>query len=149
MNAVAPYRDNKLVDLARELAMDIQDTDQILKAYGVEPEEFERLKNDPFFAATVDQMLAEWNSATNAEKRVKFKSAAAIENALLQIHASVVDERQPLNHRVLAAQFLAKLAGLGVEEKTAGPSGPGFSITINMGDKPVTIIENQPAQLED
>lgn len=140
MNDIAPYRDNKLVALAREIAMDIHELPMILKQFGVEPDEFEKIKSDEFFQQTLGSMLAEWNSATNAEKRVRFKAAASIEEGLLELHHAAVDKNQPLNHRVLAMKFIADLAGLGQEEKTQQASGPGFSITINMGGQQQPLV---------
>lgn len=134
-----PFRTNRLTSLARELAMDIHDVPSILQAHKISPEDFETIKQSPEFQTALDQMVMEWTSATNTEKRVKFKSQSSIEESLLSLHAAANDATQPLNHRVLALQFLAKLGGLGAEEKDT-KQAERFSITINMGNTP-TIIE--------
>lgn len=137
-----PFRTNKLMTLARELAMDIHDVPAILETHRITPEEFETIKYTPEFQAAMDQMVVEWSSATNTASRVKFKSQSSLEESLLNLHASANDQQQPLNHRVLALQLLAKLGGLGEPERDSKAS-ERFSITINMGGASPTIIESR------
>jgi hypothetical protein len=151
MSNTVPYRETKIVELARELAMDIQSHEEILKAFGLDADEFERIKDDPHFKQVLEAFMVEWSSAANTEKRVKFKAQASIEAALLDLHKAMVDPANGLNHRVAAAQFISKLAGLGQDERQATQTGSGFSITINMGETsaPITIEgQSAPAQIE-
>jgi hypothetical protein len=140
MENLPAFRENKVVALARELAMDINEMDDILKMYQISEDEFEQLKADPAFQTVFDATLVEWQAATNTEKRVKVKAASSVENSLLNLHAAANDKNQPLNHRVLALQFISKMAGL-AEPETKGPTGNGFSITINMGEGHTKTIE--------
>ena len=141
MENLPAFRENKVVAIARELAMDINEMDEILAMYHLTEEDFEKLKVDPDFQAVFDATLLEWQAATNTEKRVKVKAASSIENSLLNLHSAANDKSQPLHHRVLAMQFIAKLAGLAEPESKGGASGPGFSITINMGGGHTKTIE--------
>lgn len=140
--------DDMYLALARELAMDIRDLDDVLGAFQISPQEFEAIRKDKRFDKMLQSCIAEWSSATNTEARVKTKAAAALELAILPLYKAVTDSDQPLNHRVEGIKTLAKLSGM--DDKGGGPaSGPGFSITINVGDGGGTrVINAAPIQIE-
>lgn len=140
--------DDMYLALARELAMDIRDLDDVLTAFQISPHDFEAIRTDKRFDKMLQACIAEWASATNTESRVKIKAASALELAILPLFKAVTDTDQPLNHRVEGIKTLAKLSGM--EDKGGGgPAANGFSITINIGDgQGPRTINATPVQIE-
>ena len=111
--------------------MDIRELDEVLAAFQMTPAQFEAIRTDKRFDRMLQACITEWSSAVNSEQRIKMKAAVALEEAILPLFTAVTDTDQPLNHRVEGIKTLAKLSGM--DDKAAGPSNAGFSITINMG----------------
>jgi hypothetical protein len=133
-----------MVAIARDLAMDMHELDQILVRHGMTMPEFTKMRADPRFEMVLGECLREWNGAKNTEQRVKVKAAISLEESLLNMHQAMNDPKEPLNHRMEVAKFLAKVAGIG--EATQQAAGPGFSITINMGESQPRVVTARPIQ---
>lgn len=144
--------DPSLGELAREIAMGIQDIPEILKQHGRSPAEFRRLCQDETFKRLLDSAVREWNSALSTGDRIRVKSQAMVEASLEQLHAANVSDKVPLAARIEGMKFAARLGGLlserGEAQGTKGGAGAGFQITINIGDGKESLRITQPATLE-
>lgn len=126
--------------LAREIAMDILPIDQILQLHRMTDEEWLLIQSNPRFQAMLLEKIREWNAAASTRDRVKIKAATGLE-AVVEIYIrEIANGNIPLNQRVEAGKFLARLGELdGAKEILGGGGGGGFSISINIGDQPVQV----------
>ena len=118
--------------LARELAMDLRDIDEILNLYKVSRAAYEKLKASDFFEKLVDAAKIEWHSALNTTNRVQIEAASIVEQAMPVIYARMIDPKAPLQHAVDAGKWLSEIAGL---KRVPGSGDPGerIKIEINLG----------------
>lgn len=123
---------HQMAKLAREVAMDIQDLDVVLKDYNLTPAQFESLQKNIFFKRVLDTAIIEWNSALSTNQRIKIEAAAILEDSLHRIGARMIKEDENLPAVVEAAKVFAKLAEIG-ESNRAGAAGEKFTININLG----------------
>jgi hypothetical protein len=137
-----------IVKLAREIAMDLRELDQILEMHGVTKEKFEKLKVNPRFVAVLSSELASWGTALNTNERVKLKAGSMIEEFLPELYARLVDPRENLMAKVKGAELVTKLAGMGVTEAKVHDPSDRVTITINLGeDKKLEFRKPLPAQV--
>lgn len=122
-----------LARLARDLAQDILEPDQIRKVHDLSQEQFERVLQEPAFQKMLREMIVDWNSASGTAERVKVKAATAVEVALDSFFQDVCDRSIPLAQRTDALKALMKLGELGEKEALLGTLGGGVSISINLG----------------
>lgn len=122
-----------IVKLAREIAMDLRELDQILKQHGVTPAKFEELKRHPYFVRVLSAEVEAWESATNTSERVKLKAAAMMEEWLPSLYGRITNPDEDLMKVVKGGELVVKVAGLNAD--TGGNSNPSDKvvITINMG----------------
>jgi hypothetical protein len=133
------HLERNLMAIAREIAMDLNPLETILKAHGVEPSWFEIHQNTPRFQAMLAEQIRLWEAADNVEARVKMKFLTATEMAMPQMFASLHDTKEPLSARVELFKTFQK--GAGILDKPADGGADRVSITINLGSErpPVTI----------
>lgn len=132
-----------LVKLAREIAMDIQSLETILKQYSITPEAWVTLQESPRFRNLLAAEVETWHSAMNTTERVKAKSAAMLEEWLPELNNRLHDKEESLNAKIEGGKMLTKLAGMdGRAEIAAG--GERFTFTINLGAAaaPIQIIKD-------
>ena len=123
-----------LARLARDLAQDIFEPDQIRQFHNLSQEQFEHILDDPYFQKMLREMILDWQSASGTAERVKVKAATAVEVALDSFFQDITDRAIPLTHRVDALKALMKLGELGEKESAFGGSASsGVSISINLG----------------
>lgn len=123
-----------IVQLAREIAMDIRPFEEILKLYQITPERYETLKSNPRFIALVESEVAAWNGSLNTQERLKLKSASMLEEYLPELNARLHDPKELLSSKLEGAKLVARLAGAGLNGfGVEGVGGERFSITINLG----------------
>ena len=128
---------NQLAKLAEELANRTFNHIKVLRAYNLTMAQFEQyIAPNPFFKQAYDAAVIEWNAATSTAKRIKVRSAAALEQSLPALHSRMVDTRETLPAAVETAKLFAKLAGVG-EEKQSQAVGERFTISINIGTKKI------------
>lgn len=129
-----PFPDQRLVILAREVAMEIHPIEAILERFGVSLDEWEMIKAKPMFCSFLQDAMITWNNALSGSERIKVKALAAVEDWLVEAYAILHDKQSALRDRVELAKLMSRLAGVG--EKTGGEvsSGERISITINMGE---------------
>lgn len=141
--------DALLVQLAREIAMDIHDLDIILRNHSVTQDQFDKIKESQSFQTYLQRYIQEWNSCGSTADRVKLKSLAFVEEALPQFFEDVHRKGEPLPGKAKVLEVVAKFAGLGAQAAKEGATGEKFSITINIGDNQPTVIDVTPKpQLE-
>lgn len=133
---VQVHEEIKLVKLAREIAMDVTELDQILKTHNVEPLEFEEIKRNPRFQRVLEAEVVAWNTAVNTNERVKLKAGSMLEEWLPELYSRMNDPRENLLAKIKGGELVARLADMGQR----GGAGDGqslvdrVSITINLGD---------------
>lgn len=130
----------ELVQLAREIAMDIRDIETVLKDHGIPPERFEKLKSMPRFRALVESEMVAWNGSLNTQERVKLKAASMLEEYLPELNSRLHDPKETLTAKLEGAKLVSRLAGAGLNgfgvESTGGER---FSLTINFSGSKLEI----------
>lgn len=124
-----------LARLARDLAQDIFEPDQVRAAHSLSNVQFEKILDDVNFQRMLRENVLEWNSAEGTAARVKIKAATAVEVALKTIYDDILDRSIPLAQRVEAVKLLVKLGELGERDVLGGGAtvGAGLHISINLG----------------
>lgn len=133
--SVARISDNEISRLAREIARDIRPLDEILKSFGLDAAQFDKVSDAKFFQVRLQEEIQLWNASDplSIAKRIETKAATMIEDCLLEVFAMIHDREQPMQAKVAALQWAARMAGMG-EARQADTSG-GVKITINVGSK--------------
>jgi hypothetical protein len=119
------------VQLAREIAINLNDIEDILKHYSVSDLQWQKIQRNPRFQALVQEAVAEWNAAENTHSRVKIKAAAMVEEWLPEGNRLAHDASQPLSGKVELMKLIRSLSTLGVDNVEGG--GEKFSVVINLG----------------
>ena len=139
-----------IVRLAREIAIDLNDVETILKNYDIDDETWSKLSTSPQFLERLRSELAEWNDAKNTHERAKLKAGALIEEWLLEANKLLHSSEESLDGKVKLGQLLTKIAGMGNEAVVTGGGGERFQVTINLGadhklkfDKALPVIEGE------
>lgn len=126
----------EFAQLAREIAMDIFPISDIVALHRLTDEEWQRVQRNPKFNQMVADMAAEWNSAANTRERVRIKAATGLESILETYIRDITDPSIPLNQRVEAGKFLARVGELdNTQQILGGGGGSGFHITLNIGNE--------------
>jgi hypothetical protein len=127
--------DQKLLVIAREVAMDIFDIEQILNFTNTSASEYAEIKELPRFQSYLRSEMEAWSSALNTHERVKIKAASQIEFALPELNARLHDASEPLMSKVKLAELITKLGGMGGPPASInGDSTDRFTVTINLGE---------------
>jgi hypothetical protein len=140
----------KLRQLAVELAKDIVEPLDVLKAVGITVEEYEVIKHTRAFKAMHNAALAEWHSAGNTQKRVKFKSAGLIEEVLGVFYQDIKNRDEPLSSRVELLKTIARFGGIGNPDPvTPGGNGQFFKLEIHLaGHKEPIVVGSRGPVIE-
>lgn len=126
--------------LAREVAMDIFPVKDILELHKLSDFEWARIQSNKRFQAMLADITREWNSALNTKERVRVKSATGLEAVLERYILDIGDLTIPLNQRVEAGKFLAKLGEMdGSLVQGGGGGGAAFQINIQIGEVKRTV----------
>lgn len=134
------FHDITLVKLAREIAMDIQPIEKILKHYEIDPNQWEEIQKAHIFQSLLRSEIEAWNSATNTQERVRLKSLSFVEEALPEFFARAHDPREALQHKTEVLKTIARFAGVGGNVEGA-VSGEKLTVTINLGADQTLKIE--------
>jgi uncharacterized protein (DUF1786 family) len=119
--------------LAREIASDMRDLEEVLALYDVSTPQWEALQRSTRFQALLKTAMEEWQSVTNTPERVKMKSLAFVEEALPEFFARVHDQKETLSSKNEVLKTISRLAGIGGPVEGA-ISGERMVITINLGE---------------
>lgn len=139
--------DIELVKLAREIAMDIQPLETILKQYQITDETWSELQRSTRFKMLLSTEIETWQTALNTHERVKIKSAAMLEEWLPSLFARMHAEGEALNSVIEAGKMLARVAGIGEKADIGSAIGERFTININMGPKVETFVKDVTPQV--
>jgi hypothetical protein len=146
--------DRTLLGLAREIAIDLNPLETILKNYQVTLEQWSLIQTNPHFLRLLNSEIEAWNAAANTHDRVRLKSAAMFEEWLPEAFKLLHDTTQGMPARTELAKLVARVAGIG-ERASDGPTGEKFTFTLNIGgatqlrfekDAPLTIDAVDTAQ---
>ena len=129
---VSSTTDVMMLKLAREIAMDIQSIEDILKNQQVSAEQWEEIQRNQRFKSYLSNAVEEWQSATNTPERVKLKSMAFVEEALPEFFARAHDPKETLAAKTEVLKTIAKFAGVGGSVEGA-VTGERMVVTINLG----------------
>lgn len=119
-----------------ELASGLEDGDLLAKKYGYPEARWLKLKEDPAFQLAVEQKRTELK---NTGYIFKTKAALCAEDLLEDIYTRAKDPDVPLTQKLDAFKTFTKLGGLEPKEDKNVAVGPGFQITINLGEQSVTL----------
>ena len=125
--------DLELVKLAREIAMDIQPLQAILKQYHISEEQWAELQRSPRFTMLLASEVEVWNTALNTHERVRVKAGAMMEEWLPTLYTRMNDAEETLPAITEAAKMLSRIAGMGLPTDLTGAIGERFTVTINLG----------------
>lgn len=132
-----------LVKLAREIAMDIQPIETILKQYSITAQMWERLQSNSRFQSLLSSEVEAWNTALNTHERVKLKAAAMLEEWLPELNNRIHDREEALPAKIEGGKMLTKIAGIGVSAVDGSGGGERFTVTINLGEDSKFTFEKQ------
>jgi hypothetical protein len=142
------FSEDHFIILAREIAMDIQPLETILKRHGISADEWPRVQASPRFQNYLTDALLTWTSALNAPERIKVKSLTVIEDWLLTAYRELQENDGSLRDKTELAKLIARLAGVGEKAASDLPVGEKISITINMGTETIRHEKVVDVQLE-
>lgn len=137
----AGFHEVAILKLAREIAMDIRPTDEILESHGINHQKWEEMRENPYFQAVLAQEIEAWQGAMNTAERVKLKSLAFVEEALPEFYARAHDPKEHLSAKIEVLKTISKFAGIGGNNFDASLGGERLSVTINMGADQTLRIE--------
>ena len=150
----SPIDDLLKVRLAREIAFNHRELDDVLKMFELTQEQWEKIKKDPRFEKLLRGEIEAWESAANTTQRSELKMASMVEESLPELYACLHDRSTPLSARVELFKALKQGGGIGASEKGGGEQSERFSITINLGasqklkfEKEMKTIEGEATQL--
>jgi hypothetical protein len=137
------HADPKLI---LEMAAGVEDPDLLAKKYGYPEVRWELLKNDPAFKQAVEVKRSELQRSGYI---FKTKAALCAEDLLEDIYEQAKDPETPLTQKLDAFKTFTKLGGLEPKEEKQVATGPGFQITINLGEQSVTLGSNNVVDVTD
>lgn len=126
--------------LAREIAMDMRNLEEILKTHGITQPEWDDICTQPAFQRLLRGEVEAWESATNTAERVKLKSLAFVEEALPEFFARAHDTKELLSAKVEVLKTISKFAGVGQSVDNTN-LGDKLTVTINLGSDQSLKIE--------
>jgi hypothetical protein len=139
-----------LIKLAREIAMDIQPLDTILKDNGVDQDQWDAIQSNTRFRMILESETSAWGSALNTQERLRLKSAAALEEWLPELFTRMNDRDESLNAKVEAGKLISRWAGVGIGGTQGVEGSEKFSVTINLGaDNQIKIEKEVPYKVID
>ena len=120
--------------LARDVVMELKALPDILEPYVITMQQYERIKELPFFKRVYEDFLVEWNRVSSTPERVRLISAVLLEEGLPRLGSQMIDKEVSPAVAVETGKFFAKMAGVG-ESKTEGAVGEKFVINISLGEE--------------
>lgn len=145
----------KLVQVARQIAINHKDIESILDDYSITPQQWEKLQSSPDFIRVLETEIVAWQSAQNTHERTRLKAAALIEEWLLEANTRLYDKDETLPAKTELAKLIARIAEMGVNNANVAAGGERFTVTINLGasnelkfekELPPKVIEAQPTE---
>jgi hypothetical protein len=113
--------------------MELKALSDILEPYCITTEQYERIKEIPFFKRVHEDFTIEWNRVTSTPERVRLISAVLLEEGLPRLGSQMIDKDISPAVAVETGKFFAKMAGVGEAKAEAG-TGEKFVINISLGE---------------
>ena len=127
------FLQDKMRGIARELARDIYEIEEILETYKVTRAEFDTITRHPAFQKILRKEQEEWRAADNTFRRTKLLSSISYEQAIPEMFAVLHDKTEPLAGRVKIFEVLGRYSGLGANTSGEGDRADQIKIEINLG----------------
>jgi Asp-tRNA(Asn)/Glu-tRNA(Gln) amidotransferase B subunit len=126
--------------LAADLAAELSQPEDIFARYGISQEQAIVLLKDLHFRHMVREAKREWQSEAKRPDRILSKSQIIVEDLLPELHRIGLSAPQA-TVKLEALKLASRLAGVDKTSISEGGVGGGrsFSITLNIGDRPLTI----------
>lgn len=123
--------------LTRELARDIKPLKELMAEHGLDLESFERLTETKFFQTRLTEETLLWNASDplTIAKRIETKAATMVEDCLLEVYGLIHDKNQPMQAKVEALKWAARMAGLGEAARQGSNADGQVKITINIAGR--------------
>jgi hypothetical protein len=126
--------DLKVLQIAREIAMDLQPLETILKRYQIDAKAWGEIRENSYFQTVLRQQVESWNAAVNTHERTKLKASAVIEEWLPEAYARMHSPTELLSAKAEIAKLVAKIAGMGLTHAGVEGAAPErLTVTINLG----------------
>jgi len=124
--------------LAWEIAAEISPVPDILKKFGMSPQEFKNKLKDPMFRTAIREAKSLWKSDLNVQQRIKLKASFLVEDSLLDIFKLIKNENSAATAKLEAFEKLMRAGDLVPRSgaKGDGAVAAGFKISINLGNTP-------------
>lgn len=137
-------------ELIMNIAIGMEEPEVLAARYGIEGEEWERLKEYKPFWMAVDKQKAELE-ASGLTFKIKAKSLT--EDVFEEAYKIAKGQDTTLLQKLEFIKLGAKLADMEPKSSAQVASGPGFSISINFStpkpeNKIIDITPNEPDQIE-
>lgn len=139
----APVTELKLLQIAREIAMDIRPVGEILATHNVTEAQWAAIQANPRFQTYIESEAASWHGSLNTHERVKLKAAAMLEEWLPELNQRMHDRSESLNAKIEAGKLARDLAGFAKNGVGVEGLGEKFSVTINLGQDASLKFEKQ------
>lgn len=138
-----PVTELKLLQVAREIAMDIRPLGEILQIHSITEAEWDAIKANPRFQSYLESEASAWQGSLNTHERVKLKAAAMLEEWLPELNTRMHDRSESLNAKIEAGKLARDLAGFAKNGVGVESLGEKFSVTINLGTDAQLKFEKQ------
>lgn len=125
----------KVACLVHDVAIQMYDLPDILKKYGLSPEQYATLETNEFFEKSLKQFTIDWHSATNTPRRLALEAAMSIEHVLPDIVGRATKPNEDLSAVVSLLKVLSEIAGVTGAKAQQAQQAPTekFNIVINLG----------------
>jgi len=126
--------------LAREITRELRPLETILEKLKIDSEQWERIKDNPFFEQRCIEEAQIWAGSTraNLRERISTKAAVMVEELLYEAVEMVQDKRIGGAARIQALQFIAKMGNLGDGASTKDDGSGRVTINILIGNKKIS-----------
>ena len=122
------------VRLAREMAMNHYEVEELMVRHGLTPEQFRNITSSKRFARLLQSEMEAWNAAGNTMSRVRFKALSVIEEFMPDAYELLLSKDETLNSKARLLDSLVEIAGAKAQEDQGGASVESLSININIGN---------------
>lgn len=136
------FSDQRMLLLAREIAMNIHPVEDIIQRHGVKKEEFEAILQNNRFVKLLEDAATSWEGALNTGERIKVKSLSMLEDWLTSAYQMLHEPKYTLRDKVELAKLVGRFAGMGEKGPMEVGSSERISININLGDTTKEIAQN-------
>ena len=129
-----------------ELALGMEEPEDIFARYGYSPEHARLLQKTPEFGIALAKIAKEVHASGLT---FKTKVRAMAEDILPHAYNIAIDPEQPTAERVKLMQWMGKLAGHEPKEKDNTVAGGGFSLNITFaGEAPQKVVTGEQLTIE-